>query len=253
LHTRLAQSTVGTAEARTISNDLLALKDDLLIEGYEVDTARQTLSNLGELKDELARADEQTEKATAAMSRITSLQTSLAAASDSSLAAQLVGDRLLMLQQDLACQQDQLEPAEQAADRLVSLRTRLASEGDQIAYAQQQVDGLLVLKDTVVGQTRDLADAIETLEVTADLHEQFHETVRNFEQMRSWMVELVMLQPTLQRAMVALEPLTELGNLRRVSDDRLREIGRAMRQKEGAQLARQTSLGDEAGQAAIAE
>ena len=245
LQTRLTQSTVTTSEARTVSDELLALKDDLLIHGYEVDTARETLSDLACLKDDLVQAQEGTQTATAAMSTIQSLFSKLADSADAALDAQWVGNQLLTLQQDLLGQQYEIAPAQKALDGLVSIRKELATEGDQIEDAQQRAEGLLTLKDTVVTQTRDLADAIETLELTSDLHDQFHEAALSFGQIRSWMVELAMLQPTFQRAMDALQPLTELGNLRRLDDGQLRDVAEAMRERGPTQLARKTSLSDE--------
>ena len=58
---------------------------------------------------------------------------------------------------------------------------------------------------------------------------------------RTWLTELVLMEPTIRRAMESLEPLTALGNLRRVSPDELRQAARAVREHREQEIARQQS------------
>jgi hypothetical protein len=52
------------------------------------------------------------------------------------------------------------------------------------------------------------------------------------------MVEVVAMEPMLKRVQQTLEPLTELGNLRRLDADQLRQVARQFTQSAGHQLAR---------------
>ena len=86
-----------------------------------------------------------------------------------------------------------------------------------------------MLKDKVLAQTADLAEAIDTLELTADLHEQLEKAVRSFAGMRHAVIEIMALEPTVERALAALEPLTALGNLRHLNGGELRDVARSIR------------------------
>ena len=228
------------------------MEQDILCRAYDVDEAQQALADLTALKDDLAFAGQQADEASTALSAIESLHTRLAEAAKATLDAQRVGGQLLSLQQDLLCQHSQIEPAQEALDGLILLRQVLQAEGQDIETAQQRTHALLALKDAVIDQTRDLAQAIETLELTSDLREQFHEAAMSFGQIRTWMVEVVALQPTFQRAMAVLDPLVQLGNLRRLSDEQLRDVASTITQQNRVDVAEKPATADgTAGESAV--
>jgi hypothetical protein len=87
---------------------------------------------------------------------------------------------------------------------------------------------LLGLKRQVLAQTGDLADAVETLETAADLHQQFEDTVQSFDRVRRWMTEVLVFENTVERAVAAIKPLADLTNLRRLSPVELRQAARSI-------------------------
>ena len=89
-------------------------------------------------------------------------------------------------------------------------------------------------------QGENLSDAIETLERTVDLTQQYQEAAQSFEKVRRWMTEVVLLEPTLRRAMQTLEPITELGNLRRISRDELLQAAQVVRDMRRAEVAKRS-------------
>ena len=69
----------------------------------------------------------------------------------------------------------------------------------------------------------DLPDAVETLEATADVHEEIEKVARSLEGLRRWLVEIMLLENAAQRAAEAVTPLTELSDLRRLSPSEMRQ------------------------------
>jgi hypothetical protein len=93
------------------------------------------------------------------------------------------------------------------------------------------------LTDGVLAQTESIGEAILTLEETADLAAEFREASASFVELRRWLTDVTMMGPMVQRAMETLEPLTALGNLRRVSADELRQAARVVREMRETQMA----------------
>ena len=69
------------------------------------------------------------------------------------------------------------------------------------------------------------------------MNDQFRQAASSLDQMRHWLTDVMMLEPTIRRAMTTLEPLTELGNLRRISGDELRQAARVVRDMRRAEQA----------------
>ena len=117
------------------------------------------------------------------------------------------------------------------------IQQQLSQQAATIDLAAERLQDLLQLKDTIVSRTSNLVDAIETLELTADLTRQFHQAATSFDEIRRWMTEIVATGPSLQRAREVISPLLDLGNLRRLDANRLRSMARAISQQWDADLA----------------
>jgi hypothetical protein len=69
----------------------------------------------------------------------------------------------------------------------------------------------------------------------ADVQEQMAKIALSFGRMRHWIVEILAFEPTFNRAMQTLRPLTELGNVRRMSASELRQVIRTMNDRHPGQ------------------
>ena len=122
-------------------------------------------------------------------------------------------------------------------DALVSIRDRLDDQGTGIQAAQDRVEQLIDLKNLAIAQTDDLPTATANLELMVDIQEQFERIAGTFGRMRLWIAEVVAFEPTFNRAMRTLQPLVELGNLRHMNANELRQVVQAMSQRRDAQFA----------------
>ena len=126
-------------------------------------------------------------------------------------------------------------PAARAAlEGLIQIRETLDRQAPSLDLAAARAEQLIALKDSIIAQTSNLAEAIETLELAADLDHQVQQAVAAFGKMRHALVEILAFEPGIQRALVILEPLTALGNLRHISGAELRDVARLVRDQHKA-------------------
>jgi hypothetical protein len=152
----------------------------------------------------------------------------LAQAGSHAADARATADALLSTADDLVCRGGQAAEAQTALDALVDIRQKLDTQGTNLDLSREQMEQLLSLKDQTISQTRNLAEAAENLELMADVQDQMAKIAGSFGRMRHWIVEILAFEPTFNRAMRSLQPLTELGNVRRMSASELRQVIRTM-------------------------
>ncbi|HEY1066685.1 MAG TPA: hypothetical protein VGE52_11270, partial [Pirellulales bacterium] len=94
----------------------------------------------------------------------------------------------------------------------------------------------LGLQNKLLLQTGELPAAVETLELVGDLLGQFNEFETSFHSVRNWMTEVIILEPSIERALNVLQPLIELGQLRRLGEDELRSAARSILERREAKI-----------------
>lgn len=216
---------------RTVENTLTEIgRFEQLAEAQSQDIvrARESLEALVALKSRAVEEADNLDRAGAVVDNWVHLNDRIVKSAADSQQARQASEELLALQEVILCASDPNHPerARNVLDELVAIRERLHNEAGQLAAARANLDCLVALKDQVLAQTGDLADAIETLEVAADLNRQFEDAVRSFDRMRRWLAEVILLEPMIERTASALVPLAELGNLRRLSPVELRAAAR---------------------------
>lgn len=233
----LARQQTTLAAARQSMTELHQLQRQLLAESRQTQEAMTAIAELAALKDTLLANSERTEAAVDVMATSELICQRLASAADSTYEALEAGNNLLALREELVERASDVTTANTALDALVDIRDTLDREQPSFEIANQRVADLLNLKDAVVSQTDDLADAIANLEITAELNAQFHQALSAFDQIKHWMIEVVASEPLLERARFALEPITDLGNLRRMQPEQLREIAKSVSKQYQARVA----------------
>jgi hypothetical protein len=232
--------------AHTVLAELGRLREMADAEAPRVSDARRTLESLIELESRALGERERATQAIATLDDFRQLGDRVISGAEQASRARDAADELVAMKETVLCGSDFERPerAREALDELIKLRERLHGQSDGLAAAQAGLDGLLSLKDQVLAQTDNLADAVETLELTADLHAQLQDAMRQFDGVRRWLVEIVLIEPTIERTMNALRPLTELANLRRLSPGELRHAARAIAGERSNRLAEQPRSAD---------
>lgn len=215
----------GQKETAASTNELLGLLNE---QREQAISAKRALVEMRQLNADIIAESKEIQNAMVAASQLGSLKDVLLANSERADKAAKVLTVSEDLYHRLATGSEKTDKAVEASEDLFALQSELISKGSQVAAAQDNLDELIALKDSVVSQTGNLADAIETLELTTELGVRFHEASLSFDQIRHWMVEVVAMEPMLQRCQKTLEPLTQLTSLDRMAPSQLRDVARAM-------------------------
>ena len=75
---------------------------------------------------------------------------------------------------------------------------------------------------------------MQNLEILSDFQDELAEQIRQLGGMRQNLMEIVMLESTIGRVAKIIEPLVQIGNVRRLSDTELRDAARVILEKRGA-------------------
>ena len=214
--------------ARGTLDNIQRLHRQLDLELARVHRIKSSVQELTELRSLALRHADQTSRAHEALLALEDLQGRILDAAHVTDAARERTTALLDLESTLVDHEINTGVANENLDNLLELRDRISSEGYDLELAQERLTSLLNLKDDVVSYTSGLADAIETMESTMQLQNQFQKVAGSLDTIRGWMTEFLMLEPTIEHAMHVLEPLTELGNLSRLTSSELRQAARAV-------------------------
>jgi hypothetical protein len=245
LHRQLVDEAIMLPSAVAATEGLVELKDSVL-EGAEgtrmASTALADVQQLVQLKDAVLAGAAETEDASQVLAASEELLWRLASAEGLTDDARRVTEEILAMEEELRIRGGDTESAYSALERLLALRDLLEDQSE-VGVARSRVEQMLELKDAILARTHNLAEAVETWELATDLQDQFQEVSGSFERIRHRLVEILALEPTIQRAVRSLQPLTELGNLRRLSPTELRQAARIISQQRQTELARKPDAG----------
>lgn len=237
----LEQADSAIAAQKSLES-LIHLKQTAVDEAPQLAAAQAALTALADLKSRVLSQKADLDRVREVVDDWTQMQQRLADSAVQSSQARTTGEELLDLAADLERRGD-VGPAREALDGLSGIRERLEGEGANVDAAEDRLGGLLALKDKVLAQTENLAEAVETLELVTDLGSEIEQAAQAIGRMRSSIVEVILLEPTIRQAVSSLQPITELANLRRLSGNDLRAVVRQLQDRRAAELAAKREAG----------
>jgi GTP1/Obg family GTP-binding protein len=233
------QALTRLEEARRALTDLEQFQKRVCQTTTDLQQARHALEAVIALQCDLTATDGATTRAQAAADRLIALKDNLNSGSDQLEAAEENAERLIVLKDDVAGHGDRLQAAEQNAERLIQLQDQLVSdERLQFLAAASNVERLIRIQAEIASQTDGLTDSITALEVLDDFQTEFNGQAVQVQEMRRRLTELVLLQTTIEQVLQAVEPISELGNLRRLDPAEIQEAARIILDQRRARLAR---------------
>ena len=132
------------------------------------------------------------------------------------------------LKNDVLAASANLQTAQDNARTLVALNDSLGGGTLQLVEARQNLDSLLTIQKNLSEQSNQVADAIQNLEIMDDFRTEVAVHVKSLDTLRRTLMEIAMLESTLGRVAQVIEPLTQIGNLRRLGDEEVREAARVI-------------------------
>jgi hypothetical protein len=190
----------------------IALKNDIFNEAANVGIAQEVARTMIEINSDLNNEFE------------------------NALVAQSAATDLIDLKNTIVTKGGNTETAFANTNSLFALRNTLNAEMD-LVKAQGNLDTLVTIQDDLNTQTRQVADAVDTLEVLTDLGEELQAQVKAMGEMRKSLMDIVLLEATVSRVAKIIEPLAELTNLRRMSDGDVREAARTIMESRTSRMA----------------
>lgn len=221
----VAQRETNETAGKTL-DELVAIKNTVRSQAENVELAKGTLNQMVALGQDLRSQNEGLAQAASGLRGLSDLKTGLTKAAENLEVAQSVSDQLVALEQRLADGGQQADLATERAADLIALNTRLNAADLNLLASQQNLDGILKVQSHLAGQSQSVADAIATLEVLSGFHDEFVSQVQVLGEMRRNLVEISLMETTLMKVSRMMKPLIELGNLKRLSDDELRQAAR---------------------------
>lgn len=241
LLSQLSQQHSQANAARKTLIDLREMTTSLVAETSRIQEATRAIHQFAAIKDLLLANSEGLTKAADAVAANEALQerlTNSAAANELAINASL---DLLAIRGELLQDADRSNQAMATLKNLVQIRELLDDERAVVDIAQERVHGLIALKDSVIAQTNNLSESIETLELTNELSDRFRVAANSFKEIRDWMIEMVAMEPTFAQVRRLLEPIADLVNLNRMDPKQIRDFTRAFVQQSQDRLASKSS------------
>lgn len=218
-------------------DQLVALKTSVLKSGAETDQAQTQAAHLVALQKTVVSAGEHAQHANAAINALVRVRDA-ARVEMADIEAAMSSIRQLgeLKQQTIVAAQDTDEAREHLTE-LVAIQSNLVERGDS-GQAAINLKSLIGLQDQLNLQTKDVASAVQNLEVLSDLGDELSQQVEVMNTMRKSLMDIVLMEATVNRVARIIEPLTQLGNLRRLNDEDLRSAAQSVLDARQSRLAR---------------
>jgi hypothetical protein len=238
LRTELAEAGKQTGAAAEALAKLTRLQDFAIAQEELTNSASRTLGEMAEIQQRLIDEHAGTPKAEETLCDLERVRRDLAEllalksqilqnASDLAAAKSTAGE-LFSLKNDIVASGENLQTARSTANRMFVMQDELVSHSDELSDAFTSLDRLVEIKDKLADQTPAVADAVQNLEILTDFREELSAQIRSLAPMRDGLMQIVLMESSIARVAKLLEPLAQISNVRRLSDQELRAAARSI-------------------------
>lgn len=234
---RLADLRQGVEEHRQLIEATLSaidqskrIQDEVATLAIGASEAEVAIHRIDSLRNNMAEGAKRLDEVNPVLTQIDSLNAKLTSMAPDLRQADAIADDMVDLNCRLSAEGSTIASAASTLSDLIEMKHSIVAESNDLHKSQVAVQELIELKDDVLAEAENIPAAIESLEQTIDLHDQFARATQSFEQIRRWMGDVILLEPTIQRAMNTLEPLADLGSLRRMTREELKQAADFVRQ-----------------------
>lgn len=218
-------------------DQLVALKASVIKSAEETDQAQRQAAHLVALQKTVVTAGEHAQHANAAINALVRVRDAARIEMADIEAAMSSVRKLGELKQQTIAEAQNTEEAREHLTELVAIKSDLVERGDS-GQAASNLKSLIGLQDQLNLQTKDVASAVQNLEVLSDLGDELSQQVEVMNSMRKSLMDIVLMEATVNRVARIIEPLTQLGNLRRLNDEDLRSAAQSVIDARQSRVAR---------------
>jgi len=213
------------------------------IAGSNTETAVASIQGLGDLKSAVIAQQAQTVEARNQLVEMATVQKSLIEQNASTASAANAVAALTDLKTQIAGSVMNVELAQSNANQLVELNQTLAQQ-TQIDTAAKNLTGLVEIEHSLAGQSRQIASSVESLQLLSGLQGEFNDQITQLETIQRGFTELLLMESSVARAVKMVQPLAELGNLRRNNEPEIRAAAREIINRRETRMAEEKSKYD---------
>jgi hypothetical protein len=222
-------------------NRLAALKRNVIAEAADSGTAESALGQMANLKTQILSQTTDLPIADARAQQLINMKSQIVdKTNDVDLATSIV-EGMLAVKDQLVVRGGEIADAQQNAERLLGLRDRLANNSATTDIAEKSAARIIEIEKKLSVQKPDLAESIKSIEALIDFQHDFQKQARSLDAMRRSLMDFILMENTIARAVRMLQPILELGNLRHLNEDQLRQIARSISEGQSTRLSKNDS------------
>ncbi len=241
------EQAVRTVDASiTLQSKITDLGRNLPMQAAGIAEAQDVLTQLAQLKQQTLNEQTNIVAAREQMNAMATIIKGLVIAGDKMLQARTAASELLALKDLLTLNEDGLDRSQASADRLIGIQEQLAGiPAIRVDEARNNMVSMVEMQQKLSGQTRQIAENVDNLELMADFQTVLGDQLTKMEGVRRQLTDLVLMESTIARAARVLSPLAEIANLRGLrDDDEVREAARRVLDRRLGQNASSTQVAE---------
>lgn len=242
LLTSLIKGGENTEVAHNSIDGIMALQNRVIAASNNYEQASEGVTNLADLTQRMAAQSEELKIASARFDEFVGLTHSIQVAAINLESAKTTVAEISTLQNELVASGETLTIAQNNARGLVAMQGTLSGDSQKLEMSRQNLDSLIAMGASLSTQSQQVAEAIQNLEIMDDFRTELAVHVKSLDGVRRTMMDIAMMESTLSRVAKVVEPLTQIGNLRRLSDDEMREAARVILDRRVTRFSQSDSL-----------
>lgn len=243
---QLQRNVIRTAEQTDVASNslegLVALQNRVIAASNGYEKASAGIAGLTEMTNRLVAQSEDLQLASQRFDQFVGLVNSINGETVDIASAEDSVAELVAIKDQVLSSADTAVAARQAASSLIAVSRELGSDELRLQEARQNLDSLVSLQTRLSGQSADVVAAIQNLEIIDDFQREMAAQIKSLEGLRKTVMEIAMMESTLGRVAQVIEPLSEIGNLRRLSEIEVREAARVILDHRMARFAQTESM-----------
>lgn len=228
LNQTIISKTALTETAKQGADRLIALQDSILDQRELTVPAQKALDLASDMQRQIIATKPQVESARAAVEGTIELHDQIIGEMSDMAEAKSAMQGLVDLKSMIVNQVSDVSLAQTKYQAMLDLFNQIASSDLDMDVANRSLGQLLDLKERLVKETDSVISAVQTLEILSDFQDEFKKRISSLQNMQQDLMSIVMMETTIGRVAKALEPMLELGDLRRLTATEVREAARTI-------------------------
>jgi len=241
LQKQLVDQNATADDAIDAVNRLAALKRNVIAEASDSVAADAALGQMANLKTQILTQTADMPTADARAQQLINLKSQIVEKTGDVDLASTALEGILAVKDQLVVRGGQISDALQIAERLLGLRDRLAANSVKNDAAERSAAQMIAVQKKLEVARPNMAESIKSIETMIDFQHEFEKQVRSMDGMRRNLMDFILMENTVAQAVRMLQPLIELGNLRHLNEDQLRQIARSLSESDSTKVSKNDS------------